>query len=117
MFRCATGSKYTSHTFYFAHVTSLCTCAVCLHDVYTPRVDAAFLEELLEQLHLSGDMWLCDRTRRPALIHLHPTNNAEDAVIFGLCIGEAFQHKQTAALTSAVPISGGIKDLALASWT
>jgi hypothetical protein len=34
---------------------------------------------------------------RPASIHLHPTNNAEDAVVFGLCVGEAFQHTQSAA--------------------
>lgn len=115
MFRCATGSKYTVHTFYFTDVTSLCACTVCLHDVNMSWVDAAFLEELLEQLDLSGDMWLCNRMRCPALVQLHPANNAEDAVIFGFCIGEAFQDKQSAAFTSAVSIGGGIKDLALSS--
>jgi hypothetical protein len=54
---------------------------------------------------------------RPALIHLHPTNNAEDAVVFSLHVGEAFQHKQPAAPLAKVALQSPLRSARLMEVT
>jgi hypothetical protein len=90
---------------------------VRFYHVYVLWGNTATIQELPKQVNLGGDVRLGYRTGCPALIHFYPPNNAKNVVILGPCIGKALEHKQTAAFTSRIPISRGIKNLALASWT
>ena len=89
------------------------TCAVSFDNADVVRLNTGCGHQLLEQIHLCGDMGVRDGLCVGGLIDFDSSDDTKDVVVLGQRIGHALEHKHTAALRAAVSIGRSIPRLAL----
>jgi hypothetical protein len=106
--------EHAPQTPHLVRVPGLRPRAVRLDDIHPGRVDSRFVEHAAEERGLGGGVRVRYRVRKPALVDLDTTDDAEDGVVLRFRVTQPLQHEHAAAFAAGVAVRGGVEGLALA---